>query len=802
MIRTKNKQISILLTLCVFGFEPAAVGEMSPRSEKTDNLSQHGQGGGVYDQSRAHQSGRDERHSGHHDPTLSDRERFVESLLKQMTLTEKIGQLSQISADPTPSGAPGVKRNDLEELRKGHVGSVLNATPPELIEKMQAAARESRLKIPVLFGLDVIHGYRIIFPIPLGEAASWDFPRMEATAHAAAREASLAGQHWTFAPMVDISRDPRWGRVMEGAGEDPWLGSRIAEARVRGFQGRHLSDPDSLLACVKHFAAYGAPLGGRDYNTVDLHRRELLQTYLPPYRAAINAGAATVMTAFNDVEGVPSSSNKWLLMDILKNDWGFKGFVVSDWHSIEEILAHGTAGSPTEAAMQAFKAGLDMDMDSDFYKNNLPKLVQSGQVSEQQIDDSVRRVLRMKYDKGLFQPALRIPASVEKHPVLQDNRSLARDMARRSMVLLKNDGNVLPLSKTAKIALVGPLAKDNRHMLGAWAALGKWQESVGVMDGFNKAVKDKSQIRFAKGANLLEPGPLLDYLNKHYGEIQMDRRSPQVMIEEAKKVAADADVVVVALGEARNMYGEAASRSEIRIPKVQRDLLKAMKSTGKKVVLLVFNGRPLVLTEEAELADAILIAWAPGSEGGNAVADVVFGEWNPSGKLPMSFPRNEGQIPIFYGHKSTGRPLDLENWFTSRYLDVSNEPLYRFGYGLSYTQFKYEDLKLSSTNAKLGQKIRASVNVINAGDRAGEETVQLYIRDVVASATRPVLELRGAKKVWLRPGEKKRVEFELADDDLKFWDAELKWVSEPGEFKVFVGGNSADLLASSFQLIE
>lgn len=734
------------------------------------------------------------------------RNSFVTKLLARMTIDEKIGQLTQYTADMAVTG-PSVRDDYKSEIKKGRVGSIFNAYTPKFTRELQQIAVENtRLKIPLLFGYDVIHGHRTIFPIPLGESSSWDLDLIQKSARLAAAEAAADGVHWAFAPMVDVGRDARWGRVAEGAGEDPWLGSRIAEARVRGLQGIDLSSPSSVLACVKHFAAYGAPSGGRDYGAVNLSQRELFEIHLPPFEAAVRAGAMTVMTAFNDVSGVPSTANKWLIDDVLRSAWGFRGFVVSDYTSVNELVPHGVAKDEREAGLLAFKAGVDMDMQGSVYATHLKTLITKKQISMAELDQAVRRVLEMKYRLGLFADPYRGVSEERAKMVLmsKEHMDAARDIARRSIVLLKNSDNVLPLKKSGVIALVGPMADNKRDLIGNWSAAGDWKKSVSLLEGMTAALGSSGKLLFAKGANLLEDRSLIEFLNHHGGEITLDSRSPKAMIAEAVKIARRADVVVLALGETQGMSGEAASRTRIRIPENQQSLLKALKATGKPIVLVLSNGRPLALELENEIASAILETWFLGTQSGLAISDVLFGDYNPSGKLTASFPVNEGQIPIFYEQISTGRPPkanDPKQKYVSRYLDAPNEPLFPFGWGLSYTTFALSEPKLNKKSYRFKESIEIRLSVENTGSREGEETVQLYVRDVVASVARPVKQLRGFQKVSLRPGETREIVLKLTVEDLKFYGKDLKRIAEPGDFQILVGAHSRDLKSATFTLV-
>lgn len=731
---------------------------------------------------------------------------FIDKLMAKMTLEEKVGQLNQYTAEMALTGEK-LNPNYREDVAKGRVGSILNAHTVEVTRALQKiAVEETRLKIPLLFGYDVIHGHRTIFPIPLGESASWDLPMIEKSARLAAKEAAADGLHWTFAPMVDISRDPRWGRISEGAGEDTWLGSKIGVARVRGFQGKDMRSTDSLMACVKHFAAYGAPVAGRDYNSVDISERELFETYLPPYQAAINAGAWTVMTAFNDLNGVPATGNSWLFKDLLRDKWKFKGFVVTDYTSIEEMMYHGHAADLADAGRKAFAVGADMDMQSEAYLRHMAADVKKGRIPLARVNQSVRRILEAKYRRGLFEDPYRFSNEERAKQVIGSQEMIdhARDAARRSMVLLKNDNDVLPLKRNGNtIALIGPHAANKVDQLGNWPGTGDWQQAVSLVEGMS-ATKKNAKIITAPGTNMLLDGMMRDRLVKlpfFASIVEISPRPLEDMENEAIKMAKRADVVVMALGETQGMSGEAASRSMIRIPENQLALMKKIKAETKKpIVLVVYNGRPLALETEAEIADAIVVAWFPGSQSGNAVADVLYGDYNPSAKLPVTFPRNEGQIPIYYNAKMTGRPEIPNQKYKSRYLDVLTSPLYPFGHGLSYTKFEYSDIKLSANKITPAQNLKVAVTVKNVGERDGEETVQMYVRDMVASVTRPVKQLRGFQKVFLKKGESREVAMELRVEDLKFYDQKMRWMAEPGAFKVFVGGDSVNVKQADFVL--
>ncbi|MFN3664717.1 MAG: beta-glucosidase BglX [Sediminibacterium sp.] len=729
---------------------------------------------------------------------------FVDNLMKKMTLEEKIGQLNLLTPGGGVATGEVVSKNVEQKIKEGKVGGLFGVVGQEKVRKAQELAiSQSRLGIPLLIGSDVIHGHKTTFPIPLAMSCSWNIPLIEGMARTSAKEASADGLNWVFSPMVDIARDPRWGRVAEGSGEDPFLGSLIAAAMVKGYQGNDLSKEDAVLACVKHFALYGAAEAGRDYNTTDMSRLRMYQDYLPPYKAAVKAGSASVMSSFNEIDGIPATGNKWLLTDLLRKEWGFNGFVVSDYTSVNEMIAHGMGDLQAVSAL-SLKAGLDMDMVGEGFLTTLKKSLQEGKITLQEIDAACRRILEAKYKLGLFTSPHRNTsnerASVEI--MTAATRQQAREAATKSFVLLKNTAQTLPLKKSANIALVGPLADNRRNMLGTWSVSGDWKEAVTILEGLKKAMGSNGKINYAKGADISTDSMLVARANALGVEIEKDTRSAETMIAEAVKAAQASEVVVAVVGEAADMSGEASSRSDIGIPESQMALLKALKQTGKPLVILVLNGRPLTLNWEAANADAILDIWFGGTETGNAVADVLFGDYNPSGKLSMTFPKNVGQIPIYYSHKNTGRPFNLEPSakFKSNYLDVSNEPLYPFGYGLSYTQFSYGDINLSSNNLSNGQKITATVTVSNIGNYDGEETVQLYIRDMVGSVTRPVKELKGFQKIFLKKGESKTVAFTITPEDLKFYNSNLKWVNETGEFKLMIGPDSEHTKEKGFTL--
>ena len=717
-------------------------------------------------------------------------DRKVEALLRQMTLEEKIGQLNQYTGDNAATGPITINPNKQAEIKQGLIGSMLNILGTKYTRQYQELAMQSRLKIPLLFGQDVIHGYKTTFPIPLAEAASWDLEAMELTARIAATEAAAAGIHWTFAPMVDISRDPRWGRVMEGAGEDTYLGSKIAYARVKGFQG-NLGDVTSVMACVKHFAAYGAAVGGRDYNSVDMSNRMLWETYLPPFKAALDAGAATFMNSFNDLNGIPATGNAYLQRDILKEKWNFKGFVVSDWGSIGEMVNHGYAKDNKEAALAAITAGSDMDMESNAYRYHLAQLVKEKKVPMALIDDAVKRILRKKFELGLFDDPFKFNNEEREQKALNnpEHRKVARAMAAKSIVLLKNEKGILPLSKSTKtIAFIGPLVKEYKQNMGFWSVelpeLDYTKEIVSQWDGLQNKVGKNTQLLYAKGC-----------------DIEGDNTEG---FAEAIAVANQADVVILSIGERRDQSGEAKSRSNLRLPGVQEELVKAIQATGKPVVVLINAGRPLIFNWTADQVPAILYTWWLGSEAGNAIADVLFGDYNPSGKLPISFPREEGQIPIYYNHFNTGRPAPNETAtnYVSAYIDLKNSPKFPFGYGLSYTTFNYSDLQLSKKVMKKNETITVSFTLTNNGKFDGEEVVQLYLKDQVGSVVRPVKELRDFQKVFLKARASQKITFTIDKEKLAFYNAKLEWEPEPGTFEVQLGSSSTDIrLKDNFELL-
>lgn len=710
----------------------------------------------------------------------------VDSVLSLMTLEEKIGQLNQLSYGI--GWGPTVKVTVPEEyrqlIREGKIGSFFNAIGAEFTYELQkVAVEESRLRIPIIFGLDVIHGFKTTFPVPIGEAATWQPEIVEMSAHYQAIESASAGIHWTFSPMVDIARDPRWGRIMEGSGEDPYLGSLMAAARVRGYQG-NLSDLN-IIACVKHYAGYGGAEGGRDYNTVDFSERTFRDVYLPPYKAGVEAGAYTLMASFNEIGGIPASGSKYLLTDILRDEWGFKGFVVSDWTSIGELVTHGFATDLKNAGEISLNAGLDMDMESRAYITHLKQLVEEGKVDEDVIDESVKRILRIKFLLGLFDDPFKYcdKEREQKNMMTNDIKIASQEVARRSFVLLKNEKNILPLKKDyKKIAIIGPLANNSEDPIGGWGGLGDSADVTTVLEGFKNYVEKSTQILYAKGCNIND----------------QDKTGFKDAINKAKK----SDVIILCVGENRDMSGEACVRSTLDLPGVQEELAKELLKTGKPIVAVLMNGRPLSINWLNENANAILETWFAGTMAGDAITKVLFGDYNPSGKLPVTFPRTVGQVPIYYNHKNTGRPGDLDNHFTSKYLDLPLTPLYPFGYGLSYTTFEYDNLNLSKKKITVEDSIVVSVKVKNTGKYDGEEVVQMYVQDLVGSVTRPVKELKGFSKIKLKRGEEKTVNFTIHEKDLRFTAADMKFKSEPGLFKVYVGTNSADVSEAQFELIE
>jgi beta-glucosidase len=733
-----------------------------------------------------------------------DMDTFVTGLMQKMTLEEKIGQLNLVSVGFDITG-PIVSQNVEEKIQKALVGGVFNTFTPIAVKKLQEmAVTRTRLGIPLLFGFDVIHGHRTIFPMPLGLASSWDMNVIETSARIAADEASADGLNWVFSPMVDICRDPRWGRITEGAGEDTWYGSRVAEAMVRGYQGSDLAANNTVMACVKHFALYGAAQAGRDYHTVDMSERSMLQDYLPPYKAAIDAGSGSVMSSFNDVNGIPAAANHWLLTKVLREQWGFKGVVATDYTAVYELIPHGISEDEYEAATDALSAGNDMDMVSEIFLNNLGRAVKEGRISVAPIDAACRRVLEAKFKLGLFDDPYRYadPKRAAQTLFKQQYRDAARDVARKSMVLLKNERNALPLQRSGSIALIGPLAKNQRDLIGSWSGAGDWQKAVSLEQGIKNVAGNGVKINYAKGANITDDPLLIQRLNAHGGNLEIDNRPADDLIREAVDVARQSDVIVAVVGESQGMSGEAASRADLGLPGKQLELLKALKQINKPLIIILMNGRPLALKWENENADAILETWFSGTEAGNAIADILFGNYNPSGRLTATFPQHVGQVPIFYNSKNTGRPFGTEQLdkYKSRYLDVTNEPLYPFGYGLSYTSFEYGDVGLSAATITASETLTVKCRVTNTGKRDGEEVVQLYVRDIAGSVTRPVKELKGFQKVMLRAGESREIVFTLNAADLSFYRADMSFGPEPGKFHVFIGPNSRDVKQAEFIL--
>ena len=719
-------------------------------------------------------------------PQRDDVEQRINALLARMTLEEKLGQLQQLDGEANGNYRP----EHIELVRRGLLGSTLNVRGARRTNELQRiAVEQSRLKIPLIFAFDVIHGYRTIFPVPLAEAATWDPVRVERAAAVAAAEAAAAGVRWTFAPMVDIARDPRWGRIVEGAGEDPYLGAVMARARVRGFQGRDYSAPDKVVACAKHWVGYGAAEGGRDYNTTDISENRLREVYLPPFKAAIDAGVGTFMSAFNDLNGVPASANPFTLTTVLRGEWKFDGFVVSDYESIREMINHGLVADEAEAARAALSAGVDMEMVSRLYGKYAPRLISEGKLSPAAIDNAVRRILRIKFRLGLFDRPYAEETREQSTILIRSNIEAAREVAARSIVLLKNEPKVLPLSKEVRsIAVIGTLADDQADMLGSWSGDGRKEDAITLLDAIRAKVSKATKVTYAKGCAV--SGSTTDGTNE------------ALSMEEAVRAARESDVVIVAVGESADMSGEAASRASLDLPGRQLDLVKSVVATGKPVVVVLMNGRPLTINWLADNTPAILETWFGGIQAGNAIADVLFGDVTPGGKLPVTFPRAVGQIPLYYGHKNTGRPPDPANKYTSKYLDVPVTPLFPFGYGLSYTAFRLTNLRLSAPSIRRDGRITVSAEVENVGERAGDEVVQLYIRDVVASVTRPLKELKGFERITLKPGEKRNVEFTLASEQLGFYNRDMRFVVEPGEFRVFVGTNSVEGLEATFRVLE
>ncbi|MFN8243566.1 MAG: beta-glucosidase BglX [Ferruginibacter sp.] len=726
---------------------------------------------------------------------------FIDALMSKMTLEEKLGQMNLPGAGDITTGQAG--NSDIaKKIEQGKVGGLFNIKSVAKIREVQKLAVEkSRLKIPLIFGMDVIHGYETVFPIPLGLSCSWDMELIKRSARIAAVEASADGINWTFSPMVDIARDPRWGRIAEGNGEDPYLGSQIARAMVQGYQGNDLSKNNTIMSCVKHYAAYGAAEAGRDYNTTDMSRQTMYNVYLPPYKAAVDAGVGSVMASFNEVEGVPATANKWLLTDVLRKQWGFKGFVVTDYTGIDEMVYHGIGDIKTVSA-RAINAGTDMDMVGESILNYSAQSLKEGRISLQRINEACRKILEAKYKLGLFEDPYRYcdENRAKTEVFTAANRAEARATAAQSFVLLKNQNNLLPLQKTGTVAVIGPLGDNKENMPGTWSVAANFANATSLLTGLKEVVGDKVKFLYAKGANL-DADSLFEERAGMFGKaLGRDPRPAEVILQEALAVAQQADVIVAALGESAEMSGESSSRTNIEIPATQQTLLRALLKTGKPVVLVLFTGRPLVLKWENENVPAILNVWFGGSEAGYAIADVLFGNVNPSGKLTTTFPQNVGQVPIYYAHKNTGRPLEEGKWFEkfrSNYLDVSNDPVYPFGYGLSYTSFRYSDIRLSSNNLKGNQSLTASVTVTNTGKYDGKEIVQLYIRDLVGSVTRPVKELKGFRKIDLKAGESQTVTFTITPEDLKFYNFDLTYDWEPGDFVIMIGANSHDVKSAT-----
>ena len=730
-------------------------------------------------------------------------DQFIDNLMGKMTLQEKIGQLNLPVSGEIVTGQ--AKSSDVAgKIRKGQVGGLFNVKGVENIREVQKiAVEQSRLKIPLLFGMDVIHGYETVFPIPLALSCSWDMEAIKESACIAAKESSADGICWTFSPMVDICRDPRWGRMAEGGGEDPYLGSEISAAMVKGYQGDDLTDKNTIMACVKHFALYGAPEAGRDYNTVDMSHLSMFNNYFPPYKAAIDAGVGSVMTSFNVVDGIPATGNKWLMTDVLRDRWGFDGFVVTDYTAISEMIAHGM-GDLQQVSAMSLSAGTDMDMVADGFLTTLEKSLKEGKVTMAEIDKACRRILEAKYKLGLFDDPYKYcdASRVKKDIFTAENRTVARKIATETFVLLKNENNLLPLQRKGKIALVGPLANTKANMPGTWSVAAASDKYNSLYESMKQSLAGKAEVLYAKGSNLMYDAQR-EAEATMFGREMRDPRSAQELLDEALSVASQADVIVAAVGESSEMSGESSSRTNLEMPDAQRDLLTALKKTGKPVVLVYFAGRSTVMTWEQENFPAILNVWFGGSEAADAICDVVFGDVSPSGKLTTTFPKNVGQIPLYYNHLNTGRPLEAGKWFSkfrSNYLDIDNDPLYPFGYGLSYTTFRYGDLQLSNNSMNEKGKITASVTVTNTGNYDADEIVQMYIRDMVGSVARPVKELKGFERIHLKKGESRTVSFDITAEQLKFYNSALNWVCEPGEFEVMVGGNSRDVQTKKFSL--
>ena len=737
---------------------------------------------------------------------IASKDIFVTELLAKMTLDEKIGQLNLPTSGDITTGQAN-SSNIAKNISQGKVGGLFNIKSVQKIKEVQKIAVEkSRLKIPLLFGMDVIHGYETTFPIPLGLSCTWDMNLIKRSAQIAAQEASADGINWTFSPMVDISRDPRWGRVSEGSGEDPYLGSQIAKAMVNGYQGDDLSKNNTILSCVKHFALYGAPEAGRDYNTVDMSRIKMYNDYLPPYKAAVDAGVGSVMASFNEIDGIPATGNKWLLTEVLRNQWGFKGFVVTDYTGINEMTEHGMGDLQTVSAL-ALNAGVEMDMVGEGFLITLKKSLEEGKVTLQQIDNAVRLILNAKYDLGLFHdPYKYCDTNRAKTEIFTTaNRNEARKIAAQSLVLLKNENQLLPLKKSGTIAVIGPLADAKENMAGTWSVATKQENSISLIAGINAVVGSTAKVLYAKGSNLDYDVAFEEKATMFGKTLHRDNRTKEELLSEALKIANQSDVIVAALGESAEMSGESSSRTNLEIPQAQKDLLKELLKTGKPVVMVLFNGRPLVLTQENATVPAILNTWFAGSEAGYAIADVLFGNENPSGKLTATFPRSVGQVPIYYSAKNTGRPLGNKEGvfekFKSNYLDERNEPLFPFGFGLSYTTFEYSNLTVSTTKFNFIETVKVSIDITNTGNYDGKEVVQLYTRDLVGSVTRPIKELKGFQKIFIKKGEKQTLTFEISAENLKFYNADLQFVAEPGEFEIFIGTNSNTNIKTKIELV-
>ncbi|KIC02011.1 beta-glucosidase BglX [Flavobacterium sp. PL02] len=738
---------------------------------------------------------------------IKPRSEFVSELMSKMTVDEKIGQLNLPTSGDITTGQAN-SSNVAKNIEEGKVGGLFNIKSVQKIKEVQKIAVEkSRLKIPLLFGMDVIHGYETTFPIPLGLSCIWDMKAIERSAQIAAQEASADGINWTFSPMVDISRDPRWGRVSEGSGEDPYLGSEIAKAMVNGYQQHDLSKNNTILSCVKHFALYGAPEAGRDYNTVDMSKIRMYNEYFPPYKAAIDAGVGSVMASFNEIDGIPATGNKWLMTDVLRKEWGFKGFVVTDYTGIPEMIDHGMGDLQTVSAL-ALNAGVEMDMVGEGFLTTLKKSLAENKVSIEQLDNAVRLILEAKYDLGLFEDPYKYcdPKRAKTEIFTASHRAEARKISSQSLVLLKNENQLLPLKKSGTIAVIGPLADAKENMPGTWSVATNMKTAISLLAGIKDVAGKSTNVLYAKGSNLDYDATFEEKATMFGKTLHRDNRTKEELLAEALKVASQSDVIVAAIGESAEMSGESSSRTNLEIPQAQKDLLQALLKTGKPVVVVLFDGRPLVIKEESETVPAILNVWFAGSEAGHAIADVLFGDENPSGKLTSTFPRNVGQVPIYYNQKNTGRPLLNKEGkfekFRSNFIDERNEPLYAFGYGLSYTTFDYSNLKISSDKMNFTGKLNVTVDVTNTGNYDGKEVVQLYIRDLVGSVTRPVRELKGFQKIDLKKGEKRTVNFEITVEDLKFYNSDLKFIAEPGQFDVFVGTDSNAEKKVSFELIK